>query len=72
MRYQSLTIFALFFGITLLEAIQGKHWLSAFAWFCVGLFFVAIDLLWPMKDTAGEPNDRTRSTPDRTAAAPKA
>ncbi len=36
-------MFALFFLLSLLEAVQGRHWLTAAAWLAVGLFFVAMD-----------------------------
>lgn len=38
----NLTIFILFFGIALLDAIRGGHWLRIVFWLCVGtLFFLA-------------------------------
>jgi hypothetical protein len=38
----NLTIFFLFFGIALLDAIRGGHWLRVFFWLAVGaLFFLA-------------------------------
>jgi hypothetical protein len=38
----NLTIFLLFFGIALLDAIRGGHWLRVAFWLAVGaLFYVA-------------------------------
>jgi hypothetical protein len=38
----NLTIFFLFFGIALLDAIRGGHWLRALFWLAIGaLFYVA-------------------------------
>jgi hypothetical protein len=38
----NLTIFILFFGIALLDAIRGGHWLRSIFWLCMGtLFFLA-------------------------------
>jgi len=42
-KHQGLAVFALFFGISLLEALQGRHWIAAALWLSVGLFFVAMD-----------------------------
>jgi hypothetical protein len=52
-RHQGLTVFALFFGISVLEALQGRHWIAVALWLGVGLFFVAMD--------------RPRKTPNSTA-----
>lgn len=38
-------IFILFFGVALLEAIQGHNWLKAFLWLGIGLLFLAADNL---------------------------
>lgn len=43
MKYQGLAIFALFFLISLLEAVQGRHWITAAVWLLVGVIFVAMD-----------------------------
>jgi hypothetical protein len=38
----NLTIFFLFFGIALLDAIRGGHWLRVLFWLALGaLFYVA-------------------------------
>jgi hypothetical protein len=42
-KHQGLAIFALFFLLSLLEAVQGRHWFTAALWLMVGLFFVAMD-----------------------------
>ncbi len=42
-KYQGLAIFALFFLISLLEAVQGRHWITAAVWLLVGVIFVAMD-----------------------------
>jgi hypothetical protein len=42
-KHQGLTIFALFFGISLLEALRGGDWMVIAFWLSVGVFFVAMD-----------------------------
>jgi len=39
----SLTIFFLFFGIALLDAIRGGHWLRVAFWLAIGAFFFMAD-----------------------------
>jgi len=39
----NLTIFILFFGIALLDAIRGGHWLRVLFWLAIGAFFFAAD-----------------------------
>jgi len=43
MRYQGLTIFLVFFGISLLDALWGGHWVRALFWLGMGLVFFALD-----------------------------
>ena len=43
MKHQGLTIFVLFFALSLLDALQGRNWILAAVWLAVGLFFVAMD-----------------------------
>jgi uncharacterized membrane protein YjjP (DUF1212 family) len=43
MRYTGITIFLLFFGISLLDALWGGHWLRALLWIIIGLVFYAMD-----------------------------
>lgn len=43
MKHQGLAIFALFFLLSLLEAVQGRHWITAAVWLLVGVFFVLMD-----------------------------
>jgi hypothetical protein len=38
-----LTIFLVFFGISLLDALRGGHWLRAVLWIAMGLAFYALD-----------------------------
>ena len=40
-----LTIFLLFFGLTLLEAVQTRDWLRAAFWLAIGLVFLTADRL---------------------------
>jgi len=42
-KHQGLTIFVLFFALSLLDALQGRNWILAAVWLAVGLFFVAMD-----------------------------
>jgi hypothetical protein len=39
------TVFLLFFGAGLLEAIQTRNWLKAIFWFAIGLVFLVADNL---------------------------
>jgi hypothetical protein len=43
MKYPGLTVFLVFFGISLLDALSGGHWIRAFFWIGIGLAFVALD-----------------------------
>ena len=36
-------IFILFFGVSLLEAVEGAHWLSVVFWLAIGTAFVVLD-----------------------------
>jgi hypothetical protein len=38
-----LTIFLVFFGISLLDALRGGHWVRALFWIGIGLLFYALD-----------------------------
>jgi hypothetical protein len=41
----NVTVFLLFFGIALLDAIQSHDWLRAAFWFAIGLVFLRADAL---------------------------
>lgn len=43
MRHEGLTVFLLFFGLALLDAIGEGQWLRAAFWFAVGVAFVVLD-----------------------------
>ena len=43
MAYAGLTIFVLFFGISLLDALAGGHWLRAGFWLAIGIVFWLLD-----------------------------
>jgi hypothetical protein len=43
MKYQGLTIFLVFFGVSLLDALWGGHWIRALFWVGIGLVFFALD-----------------------------
>jgi hypothetical protein len=43
MKYAGLTIFIVFFGISLLDALWGGNWLRALFWVGIGLTFFALD-----------------------------
>jgi len=43
MKHPGITIFLLFFGISLLDALWGGHWLRAAFWLAVGIAFAAMD-----------------------------
>jgi hypothetical protein len=43
MTYPGLTIFVVFFGISLLDALWGGHWVRAVFWIGIGLAFWAFD-----------------------------
>ena len=40
----NLTIFGLFFGVSLLEALRSQDWLAAAFWLAIGLVFLQADL----------------------------
>jgi hypothetical protein len=42
-KHQGLTIFVLFFALSLLDALQGGRWVLAMGWLLLGLFFLAMD-----------------------------
>ena len=44
-RWSAITIFILFFGVSLLEAIQTKNWMMAGLWLLIGIVFLAGDIL---------------------------
>jgi len=43
MAYPGVTIFLVFFGISLLDALWGGHWIRAGLWIVVGASFWAFD-----------------------------
>ena len=43
MRHEGLTVFLLFFGVALLDAIATGRWLQAAFWIAVGALFVVLD-----------------------------
>ena len=43
LRSANVTIFLLFFGLTLLEALQTRDWLRAAFWLAIGLVFLTAD-----------------------------
>ena len=45
LRGTNVTIFLLFFGLTLLEAFQTRDWLRAAFWLAIGLVFLTADRL---------------------------
>lgn len=43
MAYPGLTIFVLFFGVSLLDALWGGHWVRALFWLGTGLVFFLME-----------------------------
>ena len=43
MRHEGMTVFLLFFGLALLDAITAGQWLRAGLWLAVGVGFVLLD-----------------------------
>ena len=43
----NVTVFLLFFGISLLDAFRSQDWLRAVLWLAVGLVFLRADALKP-------------------------
>jgi hypothetical protein len=43
----NVTVFLLFFGIALLDAIQGREWVRAAFWLAIGIVFLRADALKP-------------------------
>jgi len=61
MRYAGVTIFLLFFGISLLDAIAGGHWIRAGFWLAMGIAFWLLDRARRMRSAEpGEPPGRPR------------
>jgi hypothetical protein len=42
-NYSGLTIFALFFGISLLDALKGGNWVRAGFWIAIAIVFFVLD-----------------------------
>jgi hypothetical protein len=57
MAYQGITIFVVFFGISLLDALWTGHWARAAFWTAMGLAFWALDR---MRRTRGAKSDPSR------------
>ena len=51
MKHAGITIFLLFFGLSLLDAFWGGHWVRALFWIGMGLAFVALDRSRRGRDT---------------------
>jgi hypothetical protein len=43
MNHPGFTIFLVFFGISLLDALWGGHWIRALFWVGIGVVFFAMD-----------------------------
>jgi hypothetical protein len=43
--FTNITVFILFFGVAVIEAIQSKNWLKVVFWFAIGLVFLLGDLM---------------------------
>ena len=48
------TIFLLFFGISLLDAVRGGHWLRVLFWVVIGLGFLLADRRQTGRDRAAK------------------
>ena len=42
-KYPGLTIFLLFFGVALLDALRGGHWVRALFWIGMGVLFATLE-----------------------------
>jgi hypothetical protein len=42
-RGSNITVFILFFGLSLLEALQTRNWFRAALWFALGFVFLRAD-----------------------------
>lgn len=43
MAYAGVTVFLIFFGVSLLDALWGGHWIRAGFWIVIGAAFWALD-----------------------------
>jgi hypothetical protein len=43
LRGTNVTVFLLFFGVSLLDALQSRNWLRAIFWLAIGLVFLRAD-----------------------------
>ena len=50
MPHQGITIFILFFGVSLLDALWGGHWLRAGFWLVMGAAFWGMDRWGKMRE----------------------
>lgn len=44
MTFSTSSVFLLFFGVAVIEAIQTKNWLKVIFWFAIGVVFLFADL----------------------------
>ena len=51
--FTNTTVFILFFGMGVIEAIQTKNWLKVIFWFAIGFVFLFADLRKNKDDEAG-------------------
>jgi hypothetical protein len=49
--FSNITVFILFFGIALIEAVQKQNWLEAILFAALGVLSLRADLWMPKKDT---------------------
>jgi hypothetical protein len=56
----NVTVFLLFFGISLLDALKSHDWLRALLWFAVGLVFLREDSLKSVDSEASQQRDTSQ------------
>ena len=69
MTYPGMAIFVVFFGISLLDALVGGHWLRAAFWIGMGLVFLVLDRARRgrrvLQSAATGPGDTSHKVPGR-------
>lgn len=45
MKFSNITVFILFFGVALIEAIQKSNWIGAILFLALGLLFLKADFI---------------------------
>jgi|OpeIllAssembly_1097287.scaffolds.fasta_scaffold299357_1 hypothetical protein len=56
LSFTNTTVFILFFGMGVVEAIQTKNWIKVIFWFAIGFVFLFADIRKDKDDHSGKKN----------------